>query len=202
MAWIALGVPIPALDDEFTADALASQARTALVAMVATGLWILGPHAWAKRRLIPRTALGAQLGASLVTVFVVIHGAAYPLLDPARSMGDGARRLAALVPPGEKMIAIHADETTRAIVPFYAGRLLDNRDGAWCAEEIEREFDLGTTRHVVVMDKDVEKLRRRKVRDKITGAVRFTPDLLGRLDLVGTVRVSATRVVHVYALEP
>jgi 4-amino-4-deoxy-L-arabinose transferase-like glycosyltransferase len=200
MAWLAFALPLPGALSKFALDEVAAQRGTALVAMALTGLWVLGPHLWLKRRLIPRTALGPQLAASLVTVFVVVHGAALPLFDPAKRMAEGARRVAELVPPGEKLLAISADETTRAILPFYTGRILHDWGGDWSAEQVAKEFDKGTARYLIVADDDVDELSPRKVRDPVTNRVRTTPDLAARLELVEAVQVNATRVLHVYAL--
>jgi len=154
---------------------------------LATGIWVLGPHAWAMRRLIPRAARGVRLAASLVTVFVVVYGVAMPLMDPVKRMAEGAKRVAELVPREEILLSFEADETTRAILPFYTGRLLEDRCGKGAAEEIAKEFDAGTTRHLLVMDKYADNL---------------PPPLLARLALVEDVQVNATRVIHVYALTP
>ena len=79
------------------------------------------------------------------------------------------------------------DDLTREAVCSATGRELDDCFGKKAADEIEAAFAAGTARHLIVMDKDVEDLPRR-VRD--------------RLELVEDVRMSATRVTHVYALKP
>jgi 4-amino-4-deoxy-L-arabinose transferase-like glycosyltransferase len=197
MAWLAVGLP-PIVTHSL--GTLMPSRPAVLVSMALMGLWILGPHLWAKRRLIPPAARGLQLAASLVTFYVLLQGAAYPLLDPAKSMADGARRVAEVVPPGEKLLAISADETTRAILPFYTGRVLYDWGGAWRAEKVAKEFDAGTARYLIVSDRDAEDLSPRKVRDRTTDRVRTTPNLASRLRLVESVKVNATRVLHVYAL--
>jgi 4-amino-4-deoxy-L-arabinose transferase-like glycosyltransferase len=187
MAWLALGLPLPSPVDEYTRNALSSQRSAVLVSMVVTGVWVLGPHALAMRRFIPRDARGVRLAASLVTVFVVVHAAAMPLMDPVKRMTEGAKRVAELVPRDEILLSFEADETTRAILPFYTGRRLLNRAGKKAAENIAKEFEAGTTRHLIVMDKYADDLPR---------------PLLARLALVEDVQVNATRVIHVYALTP
>ena len=105
-----------------------------------------------------------------------------PVIDPARDMSAGAREVAALVPAGEPLLGFSADETTRAVIPFYSKRILANVEKV---PEVMAAFDSGTTRHLVVMDKEVRKL---------------TPALLDRIELVKAVRLNATRVLNVYVL--
>jgi 4-amino-4-deoxy-L-arabinose transferase-like glycosyltransferase len=203
MAWVALGLPFPSFVDAYSREVIAAERTTVVVAMVVAGAWILGPHAWAIRRVIPTPARGVRVASSLFTVYLILHGAALPLVDPPREMSAGARRIAQLVPPGEKLLSLSADETTRAIVPFYSGRILEDRGGDRCEEAVAKELDAGTTKYLVVMDKDVERLPSHEVKDRVTGKVRRrTPDLLARLDLVEAVTVSATRVVNVYKVKP
>jgi 4-amino-4-deoxy-L-arabinose transferase-like glycosyltransferase len=219
MGYAALGLPLPKQIDDVTRAAIAGERTTILVSMVLTGLWVLGPHAWAKRRLIPRTARGVQLAASTFTLMLILFGAAYPLVNPMRDMSAGARRIAELVPPGEKLLSLSADETTRAIVPFYSGRILEDCGGPRAVADITAELDAGTTRHIVVMDNDLEKIgatpkAKRKgssslvktdsdpQQDDPDPAPARGPKLIDRLDLVEAVQVSSTRVVYVYKLKP
>ncbi len=121
---------------------------------------------------------------ALVMLFALLHAAVRPLLDPPRDLSAGARQIASLVPENERFVALDADETTLAFVPFYSGRILENFE---TADEALAALGSGATKYLVVMDKDIRKL---------------TPALKRRLELVKTVEITATREVNVYALKP
>jgi 4-amino-4-deoxy-L-arabinose transferase-like glycosyltransferase len=186
MGYVAFGLPMPSFVDPSAREALSAEKRTVLVVMVAVGVWVLGPHAWVKRRVVPRAARGLHVAAGVVLLYLVVHAAAYPLLDPFRNMSEGSRRIAALVPPQEKFVILDSDETTVSVVPFYSGRILVDIAGKAGPEKLLKMLDSGETRHFVVMQNDRDKL---------------TPALRERVELVETVRVSASRDVDVYALK-
>jgi len=190
MAYVALGAPIPnwtwladwLSPSDFTRDALAAERRTITFTMIGVGLLILGPRLWAKRRWIPADAPALDVAASLATLFLIVHGAAYPLLDPLRDMSAGVREIASLVPEGETIVALRSDETLRAVVPFYTGRAFENALNSRLALQA---IDAGRATRLLVMEG----------RDE-----RISPELRARLVPLKTVRVNATRAVDVYAV--
>jgi 4-amino-4-deoxy-L-arabinose transferase-like glycosyltransferase len=199
MAYVALGGPIPESVDAFTRETIAVQKTAALVAMIAIGALVLGPRLWAKRRLVPATASGLDLAASLVTLFLIVHGLAFPLLDPLREMSLGARTVGSLVSPGRPIVAFHPDETTRAVVPFYTGREFVT---VVTVKQALAALDAGAT-HLLVQDKDRGKLypEQRTSPAKTPQAEeneKLTAALVARISLVETVRLNATRAVDVY----
>lgn len=147
-----------------------------LLLVWAGGLGLRGQAKWLKGTL--------RVAVLFPIVIALVHFGVFPRLDVLRDMSAGSREIAALVPADEKLLALSADETTLATVPFHSGRILANVEDP---AEVLKAFDSGATKHLVVMDKDVRKL---------------TPALKQRLDLVKTVRVSATRDVNVYVLKP
>ena len=157
---------------------------------IVVGLTCLAAAIWVRRvrRMVPPVPV--RTAWALVLLFAFLHTAVRPLLDPLRDMSAGSREIAALVPANERFVAFDADETTLGVVPFHSGRVLENIKGRNDSETVRMALDAlesGSAGHLVVMDSDVRKL---------------TPALKQRLDLVKTVRVSATRDVNVYVLKP
>ncbi len=109
------------------------------------------------------------VAAALVLVFAW-HAAGRPFADPVKSMRDGALRVAAAVPAGEELLGLSLDETTIAVVPFYSGRTIRNVETWKAARE---QFDAGRTRHLVVMDKHVERKLGERARTELDPVARL-----------------------------
>ena len=150
--------------------------------VLAAGVLVAASVVIQRRARGDRVRLARNAACMVLAAFLVVHLALRPVIDPARDMSAGAREVAALVPAGEPLLGFSADETTRAVIPFYSKRILANVEKV---PEVMAAFDSGTTRHLVVMDKEVRKL---------------TPALLDRIELVKAVRLNATRVLNVYVL--
>ena len=184
MGWIALGLPLPGRVPADVRALLAAASGTAAIYAVAMGVWILGPHALVRRRLLPAGARGLHVAAAFVTLFVIGFGAVAPVIDSLRDMSKGVREVASLVPEPETIVTLHADETTRAVIPFYTGRAFEN---VLTADAAAEALDTARTRHLVVYEKARQYL---------------TPALRRRLVLVKTIALNATREVDVYAIAP
>jgi len=140
---------------------------------------------WIARRFIRPAGVRAFRAASAVVLVVLAyHAAVRPGLDSTRSMADGAREIASLVPADEPILALHPDETLRAVVPFYTSREFTT---AVTAGQAMKALDEGRAKHLLVQDKS----------DK-----NVTPELAARLSIVKTVRLSASRDVSVYEVKP
>ncbi len=96
-----------------------------------------------------------------------------PLIDPAKDLREGALEIARSVPADEPLLGFAIDETTRAVVPFYTGRILRSVE---TPDRALAELESGPARHLVVTESAEKKLdeatRRRLV--KVT-SVRFNP---------------------------
>jgi 4-amino-4-deoxy-L-arabinose transferase-like glycosyltransferase len=184
MGWIGLGLPLPGMMPADVRGLLAGASGTAAIYAVVVGAWILGPHAFVRRRLLPAGARGLHVAAAFVTVYVVYFGAVVPVVDPIRDMSAGVRDIASLVPEPETIVTLRADETTRAVIPFYTGRAFE--DAVTVADAMEA-IDSGRARHLVVYEKSRRYL---------------TPALSRRLVLVKTFALNATREIDVYAIAP
>jgi hypothetical protein len=91
--------------------------------------------------------LRASVVAGVLVLFaLLVHTAIRPLIDPLKDLKPGALEIARAVPEDEPILAFAPDETTRAVIPFYSGRIL--------AETKEPE----TARHLVVIDSAEKKL--------------------------------------------
>lgn len=180
IVYAAAGGPLPGAAAA-TAKALDYHAFT--LGCVAVGVVALAAAFWVRR--VKKIALpsAGRAAWALVVLYAFVHAAVGPLIDPLRDMSGGAREIASLVPADEELLAYSADETTLAVVPFYSGRVVANVEAG--AKAI-RAFEVGTSKHLLVMDKDVP---------------RMGQALVSRLDLVKTVRFSATRDVNVYAFK-
>jgi 4-amino-4-deoxy-L-arabinose transferase-like glycosyltransferase len=116
--------------------------------------------------------LRAPVPAGVLVLFVlVVQAVIRPLVDPLKNLKPGALEIARSVPGDDPILAFAPDETTRAVVPFYSGRIL--------SETKEPE----TARHLVLID-SAEK--------KLPAAAR------AGLVKVADVRLGATRTASVY----
>lgn len=181
MSYAAAGGPLPKRVEE---SVQRLDFRAAGVAAVAVMLVVIGAAFCARRARRLAAVSPARTLWALTVLFLVLHGVVGPLVDPLRDMSAGSKEAAALVPTDEPLVAFDADETTLAVVPFFTGRLVANVEDP---SDALRALEHGPSKHLLVMDKDVKHL----------GAA-----LAKRLDLVQTVRFSATRSVNVYALKP
>ena len=184
MGWLALGLPLPPSVPAHVRALLAEANGTAAICGIAAGIWILGPHALVRRRLLPAGARGLHVAAAFVTVYIVYFGAVVPVIDSLRDMSKGVREVASLVPEPETIVTLHADETTRAVIPFYTGRAFEN---VLTAEDAIEAIDAGRLRHLVVYEKAGQYL---------------TAALRRRLVPVKTIALNSTRKVDVYAIAP
>ena len=123
--------------------------------------------AWLARKPLRASVVAG----ALVLLALVFHAAIRPLIDPLKNLKPGALEIARSVPEEEPILAFAPDETTRAVVPFYSGRILVETD--------EPE----TAGHLVVIDSAEKKL----------------PEAARRgLVKVADVRLGATRRASVY----
>ncbi len=121
--------------------------------------------------LAARPLRAPVVAGALVLLALVFHAALRPLIDPLKNLEPGALEIARAVPESEPILAFAPDETTRAVVPFYSGRILVETD--------EPE----TARHLVVIDSAEKKLPEEARR----GLVK-----------IADVRLGATRRASVY----
>ena len=91
--------------------------------------------------------------------------------------------IARSVPAEEPLLGFALDETTRAIVPFYSGRILRDVDRP---ERALAELEAGPARHLVVTE---------------AGESRLPAEEKRSLRPVASVRLGATRRVTVYRYE-
>jgi 4-amino-4-deoxy-L-arabinose transferase-like glycosyltransferase len=159
-----LGVATGKLDAEPIAAAVKKDSLLVFSAMlVGAGLGV----AW----LAARPLRAPVVAGVLVLLALVFHAAIRPLVDPLKNLKPGALEIARAVPESEPILAFEPDETTRAVVPFYTGRILVETD--------EPE----TARHLLVID----------------GAEKKLPDGARRgLVKIADVRLGATRRASVY----
>ena len=143
----------------------------AAAACLAIGaLWI----GWLATRRSEASAAARSFAAALLAFTFVVQAGLRPLIDPAKDLREGSLEIARSVPADEPLLGFALDETTRAVVPFYTGRLVRN------VEPFERalaELESGPSRHLLVTESAEKKLdeaaRRRLV--KVT-SVRFNPN--------------------------
>jgi hypothetical protein len=127
----------------------------------------------------------ARCAAVALFVFALIFQAGLrPLIDPIKDLRAGSLEIARSVPAAEPLLGFALDETTRAVVPFYSGRLLRDVDRP---ERALLELAAGPSRHVVVTESAEGKL---------------TEELRRNLTKTAAVRLSATRTVTIYRFEP
>ena len=115
-------------------------AAYAITAPVAALLWLKAPNPWVLATLAIGSACalalcyfsatGQRLRAGPAALVCAAAGAAIALflvpllLDEVKDMGPFVRGIDALLPPGQPVAALGIDETLRAEVPFYTGRVL------------------------------------------------------------------------------
>ncbi len=152
-----------------------------LVVMIAAiGFVVLaGLTVLAARR--QRTAVAAAATAALWPgVFLLLWGFVLPLLDPLKNMDAGASEIATHVPMRESLVGFNLDETTRAVIPFYSGRLIENITSA---DELGARLAARRIHHLVLMD-------------EMNAGIETT--LRSQFVREGNIRLSATRVLHLY----
>jgi hypothetical protein len=185
-AWAAAEGPIPGAAGPEVANVAAAlgPARLAVLAAASLAAGLLAVHALTRRSHGPaafaRTTAVAVLGAYLVWL-----GAVRAAMDPSKELRTGALAAAALVPPAEPLLGLGCDETTVAILPFYAGRTLVNFPDAKDAAAALRN---GPGRHLIILQRDPEGVLRRQPPEFLRESLR----------LVGTVPVALDRGLAVY----
>jgi 4-amino-4-deoxy-L-arabinose transferase-like glycosyltransferase len=134
-----LGVATGRIDAEPIAAAVKKESLLMFSAMlVGAGLGV----AWVAAKPLRASAVAG----AFVLLALVFHAAIRPLIDPLKNLKPGALEIARAVPAEEPILAFAPDETTRAVVPFYTGRILVETD--------EPE----TAGHLVVTDSAEKKL--------------------------------------------
>jgi hypothetical protein len=98
-------------------------------------------------------------------------------------MRDGTRELVARVPENEPLLGVSLDETTRAIIPYYSGRLVEN---AASSEHALAKLSSGSARHLFVMP---------------VAEPQLDPALRARLHLVEHKMLNANRSLDLFAFE-
>lgn len=178
-AWTGLGLPAPAAVGDLRAAAPTGWVVVGLVllALFVAALRVVAGLFRGDPAVGPARVAGLLLGLVLCTF------AAVPtLVDPLKDMRAGALELARAVPADERLFALRPDETIRAVVPFYSGRLLHRIvDPA----QLFRKLEEGGATHLIVQ----------RGREKHLDA-----ESLARLRAVKTVALSATRTATVYVL--
>ena len=119
---------------------------------------------------------------ALATI-LVWHGVLTPLIDPLKDMRDGTRELVSRVPAAEPLLGISLDETTRAIIPYYSGRLVEN---APSSEHALAKLSSGACHHLFVMP---------------VAEPQLDPALSARLHLVEHKMLNANRSLDLFAFE-
>jgi hypothetical protein len=180
---LAAGVGVPLVAKPEMQDAARLGAHLFTRAVVPALLLWTAAEMWIVRKFVrPEGVRAFRAASAAVLFFLVYHAAVRPGLDPMRDMSTGAREIAALVPADEPILALQPDETTRAFVPFYTGRQVED---APKIANVMAAVESGRAKHLVVMDKREEMI---------------TPELRARLVLLKNVRVNASRSIGVYAV--
>jgi len=182
-AYLFVGAPLPRGKTAARyADLLAAHGATlrAVGAGCGVAALVLVAAAIVGRRLVAQRLAAVAAVATCVCVFGW-HAFATSVFDFDEDLGPGAREIASLVPPGEPLLALAPDETTRAVLPFFTGRTLERVPGPAAAMT---RLAAGPARHLVVMDSSERAV---------------TADLRANLRLVRTVRLNWDRGVSVYA---
>jgi 4-amino-4-deoxy-L-arabinose transferase-like glycosyltransferase len=162
-----------------THSSLAAPIVTLIAGLAALGVLVFA--ATSMRRSVPPLARSSAL-AALATILVWLC-AMQPFLDPLKDMSDGARRSMSVVPDDEPLLGLALDETTRAIIPYYTGRLV--RNVATTAEALDA-LERGPSKHLVVMDNGEQ---------NIDAALRV------RLQPIAREKLDAARTLNVYRYE-
>jgi 4-amino-4-deoxy-L-arabinose transferase-like glycosyltransferase len=136
--------------------------------------------AWCSTR--PRSRAAACASLALAT-FLFWHAVLTPFIDPLKDMRDGTRELVARVPENEPLLGVSLDETTRAIIPYYSGRLVEN---AASSEHALAKLSSGSARHLFVMP---------------VAEPQLDPALRARLHLVEHKMLNANRSLDLFAFE-
>ena len=119
-----------------------------------------------------RRALATAIVAPLLLLLLASHALVRPLLDPVKGLREGALAAAAAVPADEPLLSFDADETTLAVLPFYAGRIVRDLAPDRVVEEMER---VGA-RHLLTMDYSLKKLPEpARARLAVVRTLAFTP---------------------------
>ncbi len=166
-----------AIEQRFGSGLLSFVAVMLAIGALATATLLL----LARRLPTGRVAFRAAAVLSLFTL--VFHAGLRPLIDPIKDLRAGSLEIARAVPAGEPLLGFALDETTRAVVPFYTGRILRDVDRP---ELALAELEAGPSRHLLVMESAEQKLPEEERR---------------RLRPVASVRLSATRSVTLYRYE-
>jgi hypothetical protein len=127
----------------------------------------------------PAFAARTAVAAASILVFALQAGLR-PILDPAKDLRDGSLALARAVPASEPLLGFALDETIRAVVPFYGGRLLRSVDDP---ERAVADLETGPSRHLVVTE---------------AGERRLPDGVRRRLTSIAELRVGVARPVTVY----
>jgi 4-amino-4-deoxy-L-arabinose transferase-like glycosyltransferase len=153
----------------------------AAAACLATlALWV----AWLATRRSEAAAAARSFAAALLAFTFVAQAGLRPLIDPAKDLREGALEIARSVPESEPLLGLALDETTRAVVPFYTGRLIRSVE---TSERALAELESGPARHLVVQEGAERRL------DEATRK---------RLSKVAAVRFNPTRSATLYRFEP
>ena len=174
---------VPASLAEF-ARALDGRRASGVLAVAAAALALGGAAiAWFAARALrsgsPALAARTAVAAASILVFALQAGLR-PILDPAKDLRAGALAIARAVPAPEPLLGFALDETIRAVVPFYGGRLIRSVDDP---ESAVADLESGPSRHLVVTE---------------AGEKRLPDGLRRRLAPVAELRVGVARPVTVY----
>jgi 4-amino-4-deoxy-L-arabinose transferase-like glycosyltransferase len=195
-AWIAWGGSVPArlessvrfLREHYgIAEASAGASFVAFTVIVtsvagAAGLSVLWIAARSRTRSVPWLARASAIAA--LAAFSIWLCAVQPFIDPLKDMSRGARESMADVPASEPLLGLALDETSRAVIPYYTGRLIRNVS---TPEEAIEALKRGPSKHLVVMD---------------NGDQNVSPELRADLRAVSKRRLDAARALNVYRYEP
>jgi Dolichyl-phosphate-mannose-protein mannosyltransferase len=179
-AWIVAGGTVPQRLDEGIAYLRDRRASSSWIAAACSAAVVGLAAAWfgTRRRSLAR----ACVGLTLATIFVW-HIALTPFIDPLKDMGDGTRELVARVPESESLVGLSLDETTRSVIPYYSGRLVENSPSS---EHALGKLTSGSSRHLFLMP----------------GAEsQVDPALRKRMQLVEHKMLNANRALDLYAFE-
>lgn len=183
--YVGSGGTLPERAQEAAAMISAQTGPMLLFLFASATLAVGGSMIWIAVRFRTRSlrTVALAVAASVGTACLVWHAAGTPLLDPIKDMRRGAEQLALTVSRDEPLLGLALDETSRAVIPFYSGRII--RSVTTSAKALE-ELATGPSRHLVVME---------------PVGVKLDADLHNRLHALKTIRLSATRELTVYRYE-
>lgn len=178
-----LALPLKAREAATLIQARTGSLRMIVVAAAAFVAGVLALVSAFRFRHASIAFVAATTTASVLVAVFTAHAAVAPLIDPVKDMSSGAREVGLAVPAEEPLLGVFLDETTRAVLPYYSGRIVSN---AVDSSQASALLTTGSAHHLIVMEQQDSKL---------------DPGLRARLRPVARVSLTPARVLIVYRHE-